>query len=329
MPKEAARVAETATTTGTGAITLAGALGGHQTFGTAYGTGGNTDVGYGIVMDSGQWEVGLGTFLGGTNQLQRDTVIMGSAGASKVNFPVGSKTIYISRLPDQTIVARSRRATDVAVELRAASGQTADLMQVYNAAGSEVLDITAAGVLEGLMGALFGGNIRVGADAGNLMGAVCGALFIYASAGNNVGFKTDGPSGSNVAVIIPGGTSTTAGGAITVLTREKGDARYASISSLRYKDDVVLAGRIPGFLDIDPSTWVWGGSLAEDDFRRGMPGYGLVVEDLFAVSPSLVGLNDDGLPDTLNVGALIGALQAEVKHLSGLVASLTARLDAL
>ena len=73
--QEANRVAVTATTTGTGSFTLAGAILGHQTFGTALGTGGNTEVYYGIVHDAnGTWEIGIGHLpWTGSNQLQRDT----------------------------------------------------------------------------------------------------------------------------------------------------------------------------------------------------------------------------------------------------------------
>ena len=59
-PVLADRVAEISTTNGTGSVTLAGALAGHVTFGTAVGVGNTTY--YAIVHKSGtQWEVGLGT----------------------------------------------------------------------------------------------------------------------------------------------------------------------------------------------------------------------------------------------------------------------------
>lgn len=334
MPRDANRVAETATTTGTGTITLGGAVAGHQAFGAAFGTGGNTDTSYGIVMDSGQWEVGLGTYLGGTNQLQRDTVLASSTGSSKVNFPAGSKTVYVARPAEGPVVARARRETDVPVEIRAIAGQSGDLMQAYNAVGNKVASVDSTGVLDLVKGGLFAENIRVGIDGTNVMGSLGGGMFIYASGGGNVGFKVNGPTGGNVAAIYPSGTS--AGQANVIMTREKGDARYASISSLRYKDEVEAAGRIPDFLAIGPCTWIWGGSLAEDDFRRGGSGYGLVAEHLHAVSPQFVTLNDEGLPDALNVGALIGALHAEIKHLSAItdelqatVAAQAARLDAI
>lgn len=321
MPKEADRVAETATTAGTGSITLAGAILGHQTFASAYGTSGNTEVAYSIVQDAtGQWEVGRGTFLGGANQLQRTVVLRSSVGGSKVNFPAGGKTVFVTRPAEATIVARARLATDVPIEIRAAAGQSADLLQAYSSGGDKAMWVESTGKVVCYTGSTHGGGIRIGVDGGNILGAVAGSLFIYASDGGNVGFKTEGAEGANVAAVYPGGTA--AGQANVIMTREKGDARYGVASSLRYKDDVTVAERVPGFLEIDLHRWAYGGELAEDDFRRGRAGYGHIVEDLAPVLPEAVEKDEKGRPDRLNVGPLLGALHAEIKHLA-------ARLDAL
>lgn len=144
--QEKNRVAETATTTGTALITLAGAILGHQTFATAYGSSGNAEVPYGILHDSdGTWEVGIGTYIGVTNQLQRDLPLDGTSGSSRVNFAAGAKTVYVPRVAEAAIVARSRRATDVAMEIRAASGQSANLLAAHNAAGGLAFSVNAAG----------------------------------------------------------------------------------------------------------------------------------------------------------------------------------------
>lgn len=147
MPVEANRVAETATTTGTGTFTLGGALLKHQSFGTAYGTGGNTSVYYDIEMATGEWETGVGTYLGATNQLQRDIVLASSAGGSKVSFPAGSKTVHVPRPAETTQVFRARQPTDVPVQIRAAAGQTADLLEAYSAGGAKSVGLTASGVM--------------------------------------------------------------------------------------------------------------------------------------------------------------------------------------
>lgn len=99
----------------------------------------------------------------------------------------------------------------------------------------------------------------------------------------------------------------------SILTRRKGGALYAPVSSSRrYKEGISAAGRVPGFLDLGMRRWArWGGDLAADDPRRGRPGYGLIKEEVASVLPEAVAGDDDGL-DPLT---LIGALHAEVKAL--------------
>ena len=97
MPKFADRVKDTTTTTGTGAITLAGsAPTGFRTFATALGsTTGNLNIAYVIDDGAGNWEVGKGTF-NGTTTLTRDTVRSSSNSGSLVNFGAGTKTVFCS-----------------------------------------------------------------------------------------------------------------------------------------------------------------------------------------------------------------------------------------
>jgi len=88
------RVKDTTTSTGTGAITLAGvAPTGYQTFATAFGASPIT-VAYCIADQSGaNWEVGTGTF-NGTTGLTRVTVLGSSNAGSLVNFGAGTKDVF-------------------------------------------------------------------------------------------------------------------------------------------------------------------------------------------------------------------------------------------
>ena len=83
------RVQETSTTTGTGTLTLAGAVTQFQTFSSAVGNGNTT---YYTIYNAGgtQWEVGLGTVGAGT--LSRDTVLASSNSNSLVSF---TGTLYV------------------------------------------------------------------------------------------------------------------------------------------------------------------------------------------------------------------------------------------
>lgn len=87
------RVRETSTTTGTGTLTLAGAVIGYQSFSSAIG---NSNTTYYAISNPGvnEWEVGIGTVGAGT--LARTTVLASSTGTSLVDFTAGSKDVFVT-----------------------------------------------------------------------------------------------------------------------------------------------------------------------------------------------------------------------------------------
>jgi len=87
------RVKETTTTTGTGAVSLAGAVTGFETF--AAGVGNSNTTYYCIAhQDQAEFEVGLGTLDGDSSDLTRTTVISSSNSDSAVNFSSGTKDVF-------------------------------------------------------------------------------------------------------------------------------------------------------------------------------------------------------------------------------------------
>ena len=96
------RVRETTSTTGTGAVTLGGAVGGFQTF--AAGIGNSNTTYYAISINSeNEWEVGLGTLNGDSSTLTRTTVLESSNSDSAVDFSAGSKEVFCT-LPSEKAV---------------------------------------------------------------------------------------------------------------------------------------------------------------------------------------------------------------------------------
>ena len=87
------RVKETSTTTGTGAMALAGVVSGFETF--AAGIGNNNETYYAIFnTGTTEWEVGLGTLDGSSANLTRTTVISSSNSDAAVNFNSGTKDVF-------------------------------------------------------------------------------------------------------------------------------------------------------------------------------------------------------------------------------------------
>ena len=89
------RVKETTTSTGTTAITLAGAGTGYQSFSAAIGNANTTY--YTIADQSGaNWEVGIGTYTSAGNTLSRDTVLASSNAGALVTFTSGTKDVFVT-----------------------------------------------------------------------------------------------------------------------------------------------------------------------------------------------------------------------------------------
>lgn len=103
MPLLADRVLETSTTSGTGTLTLAGAITGYRTFNASFA---NADIVFYTIDDGvGNWEIGSGAV--GTGTLARTTVIESSNANALVVFSSASKRVFNTApvpvlLPDQT-----------------------------------------------------------------------------------------------------------------------------------------------------------------------------------------------------------------------------------
>ncbi len=110
------RVRETSTTTGTGTLTLDGAVTGFRTFGSAIGSG-NTCY-YTITLGA-DWEVGLGTV--GTGTLARTTVLKSSNSNNAVNFGAGTKDVFVTYAADVAAITSAAQTFTAAQTFRASN----------------------------------------------------------------------------------------------------------------------------------------------------------------------------------------------------------------
>ena len=95
------RVQETTTTTGTGSVTLLGAVTGFQSFAAV----GNTNTCYYTIaaQTTSDWEVGIGTYSTTGPTLARTTVLASSNSGSLVNFPAGTKSVFVTYPAEKSI----------------------------------------------------------------------------------------------------------------------------------------------------------------------------------------------------------------------------------
>ena len=110
------RVRETTTTTGTGTLSLDGAMVGFQAF-TAVG---NNNTTYYTIQGTTEWEVGIGTYL--ANTLSRDTVISSSSGGSKVSLSAGTKDVFVTLPAGKTVISVAGKVGEVTLSNTDISG---------------------------------------------------------------------------------------------------------------------------------------------------------------------------------------------------------------
>ena len=97
------RVQETTTVTGTGTLTLLGAVTGYQSFAAI----GNANTTYYTIAGQGtaEWEVGIGTYTASGTTLSRATILASSNAGSLVNFSPGTKNVFCTYPSSRSIYA--------------------------------------------------------------------------------------------------------------------------------------------------------------------------------------------------------------------------------
>lgn len=124
------RIKESTTTTGTGSITLAGAVTGFRSFASVMAT--NDTCYYTIVHSiAGTWEIGLGTLTSAT-VLARTTIYASTNSGAAVNFASGSKEVFLTLAADRTPIITS-------------SGLNIPSSTSYQINGTNVLSATSLG----------------------------------------------------------------------------------------------------------------------------------------------------------------------------------------
>jgi hypothetical protein len=140
------RVRETTNTTGTGTYTLAGAVGGFESFASV----GNSNTTYYVCTDDTDFEVGIGTYTASGTTLARTTILESSNSDNAVDWGAGSKDIFVAQpaekavyldASDQLVIAGTA-VTSTAAELNKLDGVTATTAEL------NYVDVTTLGTVE-------------------------------------------------------------------------------------------------------------------------------------------------------------------------------------
>lgn len=131
------RVRQTSTSTGTGTITLDGSVEGYQSFEVI----GNNNTTYYTIAGGAQWEVGIGTYYGGT--LARTTVISSSTG-SKLDLATGTKDVFVT-LPSSVAVTSGTDVTFTKVTTPTVQATNSGGLSLKNSAGTTQISMGGGG----------------------------------------------------------------------------------------------------------------------------------------------------------------------------------------
>ena len=143
MPKLANRVKETTATTGTGTLTLAGAVSGFQAFNSALSNGDTTY--YAITEAStGAWEVGLGTFTA-TSSLARTTIYASSNSGSAINLTAGDAEVFITLPASKTLL--ENQTITLSGDLSGSGTTSINAQIASNVVGANELNVSGNGTV--------------------------------------------------------------------------------------------------------------------------------------------------------------------------------------
>lgn len=137
------RVQETTTTTGTGTVTLLGAVTGYQSFAVV----GNANTTYYCIagQTGAEWEVGIGTYTSAGTTLARTTVLASSNAGSLVNFSAGTKNVFVTYPAGYTVNTQTGAATSVANAVTFNSSGGAAAGTTYNGSVARTIDYSSVG----------------------------------------------------------------------------------------------------------------------------------------------------------------------------------------
>lgn len=181
------RVQETTTTTGTGTLSLNGAVQGFQSFAII----GNGNTTYYTIQGDTQWEVGIGTY--STNALTRDTVLSSSQGGAKLSLNGGTKQVFVTLPAEKTVIVPATSTNHAIVRFDGTSGTIIQNSSVTvddtgNIAGVKSQAFTGVAPTNPAIGTIWfdGTNDGWNATMNNITMQIGEEMFVYGRASNDI-----------------------------------------------------------------------------------------------------------------------------------------------
>jgi len=234
------RVRETSTTTGTGALTLAGAVSGYQTFSSAIG---NTNTCHYAIhhLTANEWEVGLGTIATSGPTITRTTVFKSSNSDSAVDFSAGTKDVFVTYPADKTVTSDGTQTlTNKTIDASQLSGTVANARL-----DAQLQDVAGLAVTNGNFIVGDGSNFvaETGATARTSLGLGTAAVLDTGISNTNVAKFTTGVADDDFLKV--DGTSIEGRSASEVLSdigAQASDAQLTDVAGLAVTDGNFIVG---------------------------------------------------------------------------------------
>ena len=238
------RVRETSTTTGTGTLSLAGAVQSYQTFSTAIG---NTNTTYYAIahQSANEFEVGLGTVAAGT--LARTTVLKSSNSNNAVDLSSGTKDVFVTYPAEKAVTTSDAQTlTNKTIDASQLSGTVANARL-----DAQLQDVAGLAVTNGNFIVGDGSNFvaETGATARTSLGLGTAAVLDTGISNTNVAKFTSGVADDDFLRV--NGTDIEGRSASEVLSdigAQASDAQLNEIAALATTDGNFIVGNGSAFV---------------------------------------------------------------------------------
>ena len=288
------RVQETTISTGTGTVLLTGAVQGYQSFGVI----GNANTTYYTIADQAgtNWEVGIGTYYSSNVSLVRTTVLSSSNASSLVNFPAGTKAVFVTYPAERATYSDSSNITTITNLVSGNVSITGGTINSTTQNASTYNNVTVnGGTINGvsLSNITYGGLGTMSTQNANAVAITGGTVNSVAHTGGSINNMTIGATTANTGAF----TTITTTSPINVAYGGTGLANLTAgylVSGNNVSQAVLIAPGTSGNVLVSNGT-AWSSNASSTNMAPAIANASVVLNSTFATSNGTIGAGYNGI----------------------------------